>query len=201
VCCSAPVNKQAFAFEIRFPPEREVHELAHARLCVHMSLILQEPNPVLLAAADDVTRQRCMGALQAATTYSASSSLLDIASAAAITQNLTDMQSFRALNAVMAALGKTGVGGLDLNRSVDFNLRNIMLAMSLEELQDATVVSCELHFARTSTHHAYTHTLAREQTRTATFSAHTHTHTHRHARNRSQYVLSIVTPPPPVFSA
>lgn len=142
-----------------------------------MSLILQEPNPVILAAADDVTRQRCMGALQAATTDIASSSLLDIASAAAITQNLTDMQSFPALNAVMAALGKTGVGGLDLHQTVDFNLRNIMLAMRLEELKDATVVSCELHFARTSTHHAYTHTLAREQTvaHSHFLSAHSHT--------------------------
>ena len=67
-----------------------------------------------LAAADDATRQRCVRVIQAASAGGASSSLLHIASAAALTGELLKMKSLPAVNAVMAALGKADVGGLDL---------------------------------------------------------------------------------------
>ncbi len=54
-----------------------------------------------LAAADDVTRQRCMRIIQAAS----ASSLQDIASAAALTPGLRDLKSVAAVKAVIAALG------------------------------------------------------------------------------------------------
>ncbi len=57
-----------------------------------------------LAAADDATRQRCVRVIQAASA-GASSSLQDIASAAALTPGLGDMKSIAAMKAVIAALG------------------------------------------------------------------------------------------------
>jgi hypothetical protein len=73
--------------------------------------LLQGAKDVCLAAADDVTRQRCVRIIEAA---SASSSLLDIASSAALTPGLFMMRSVRAVNAVLAALGRPAVGGLDV---------------------------------------------------------------------------------------
>ncbi len=64
--------------------------------------MLQGAKDVCLAAADDVTRQRCMRIIQAA---SAASSLQDIALAAALTPGLGDMKSVAAVKAVFAALG------------------------------------------------------------------------------------------------
>jgi hypothetical protein len=77
-------------------------------------LCLQAPRDVCLAAADDVTRQRCVRVIQAASAGDDSSSLHHIASAVALTGELLKMKSLPALNAVMAALGKAEVGGLDL---------------------------------------------------------------------------------------
>ena len=77
-------------------------------------LCLQAPRTVCLAAADDATRQRCVRVIQAASAGGASSSLLHIASAAAVTGELLKMKSLPAVNAVMAALGKADVGGLDV---------------------------------------------------------------------------------------
>jgi hypothetical protein len=57
----------------------------------------------VLAAADDVTRQRCMRIIQAASA-GASSPLQDMASAAALTRDLLNMKSLPALQAVFAAL-------------------------------------------------------------------------------------------------
>ena len=57
----------------------------------------------MLAAADDVTRQRCMRIIQAAS--AGASPLQDIASAAALTPGLRDMKSVAAVKAVFAALG------------------------------------------------------------------------------------------------
>ncbi len=64
--------------------------------------MLQAAKDVCLAAADDVTRQRCVRIIEAA---SVSSSLLDIASSAALTRGLLDMKSLSAVKAVLAALG------------------------------------------------------------------------------------------------
>jgi hypothetical protein len=77
-------------------------------------LCLQAPRDVCLAAADDTTRQRCVRVIQAASAGGASSSLHHIASAAALTGELLKMKSLPAVNAVMTALGKAEVGGLDL---------------------------------------------------------------------------------------
>jgi hypothetical protein len=81
--CSAAVDGQAFAFEIKFPADRP----AHKDMC--------------LAATDDVTRQRCVRIIEAAS----ASSLPDIASSAALTRDLLDMKSLSAVKAVLAALG------------------------------------------------------------------------------------------------
>ena len=56
-----------------------------------------------LAAADDVTRQRCIRIIQAAS--AGASSLQDIASAAALSPGLGDMKSVAAVKAVFAVLG------------------------------------------------------------------------------------------------
>ncbi len=68
-----------------------------------------------LAAADDVTRQRCVRIIEAASAGGASSSLPDIASSAALTPGLFMMQSLPAVNAVLAALGRPAVINLDLS--------------------------------------------------------------------------------------
>jgi hypothetical protein len=67
----------------------------------------------VLAAEDDVTRQRCMRIIQAASA-GASSPLQDIASAVALTRDLAGMQNLSAVNAVLAALGRAAVKGLDV---------------------------------------------------------------------------------------
>ena len=66
-----------------------------------------------LAAADDVTRQRCVCIIRAASAGASSSSLHDIASTLALTPDLFAMRSLPALNAVLASLGKAAVAGLD----------------------------------------------------------------------------------------
>ncbi len=75
---------------------------------------LQAPRDMCLAATDDVTRQRCVRVIQAASAGGASSLLHHIASAAALTEELFKIKSLPAVNAVMAALGKAEVGGLDV---------------------------------------------------------------------------------------
>ena len=67
---------------------------------------MQAPRDVCLAAADDVTRQRCVRAIQAASAGGGCSSLQDIASSVAVSRDLIGMQSLPAVNAVLAALGK-----------------------------------------------------------------------------------------------
>jgi hypothetical protein len=89
------VDGQAFALEIKFPADRPAHK------------------DVCLAAADDVTRQRCVRIIEAASAGGASSSLPDIAASAALTSGLLTMRSLPAVNAVLAALGRPAVGGLD----------------------------------------------------------------------------------------
>ena len=65
--------------------------------------MLQGAKDVCLAAADDVTRQRCMRIIQAAS--AGASPLQDIASAAALSPGLGDMKSVAAVKAVFAVLG------------------------------------------------------------------------------------------------
>ena len=91
---------------------------------------MQAPKDVCLAAADDVTRQRCVRAIQAASAGSFSSSLQDIASAVALTRDLIGMQSLPAVNAVLAALGKAAAKGLDANSLKDagFDLSSLVKA-------------------------------------------------------------------------
>jgi hypothetical protein len=60
-----------------------------------------------LAAADDVTRQRCVRIIKAASAGAASSSLPDIALFVALTSGLLVMKSGAAIKAVLAALGVT----------------------------------------------------------------------------------------------
>jgi hypothetical protein len=68
---------------------------------------------IFLAAADDVTRQHCIYLLQASSKGGFSSSPQNIASAAALNRTLVSMQSLSAVNAVLMALGKATVTGLD----------------------------------------------------------------------------------------
>ena len=75
---------------------------------------LQGARDLCLAAADDVTRQRCVHVINAARAGATSSSLRDIASSAALTPDLFMMRSLLAVNAVLAALGRPAVGGLDV---------------------------------------------------------------------------------------
>ena len=82
--------------EIKFPADRPAHK------------------DVFLAAADDVTRQRCVRIIEAASAGGASSSLPDIAASAALTPGLFMMRSLPAVNAVLAALGRPAVKALDL---------------------------------------------------------------------------------------
>ena len=91
---------------------------------------MQAPKDVCLAAADDVTRQRCVRAIQAASAGSGCSSLQDIASSVAVTRDLIGMQSLPAVNAVLAALGKAAAKGLDANslKDVGFDLSSLVRA-------------------------------------------------------------------------
>ena len=91
---------------------------------------MQAPKDVCLAAADDVTRQRCVRAIQAASAGGGCSSLQDIASSVALTHDLIGMQSLPAVNAVLAALGKAAAKGLDVNslKGVGFNCRSLVRA-------------------------------------------------------------------------
>jgi hypothetical protein len=90
-----------------------VHQRVYVRACAHVTRTLQAPKDVCLAAADDVTRQRCVRAIQAASACGSCSSLQDIASVVALTPDLFWMQSLPAVNAVLAALGNAAAKGLD----------------------------------------------------------------------------------------
>jgi hypothetical protein len=87
--CSAPVDGQAFSFEIKFAAGS------------------QAANDVVLAAADEVTRQRCMRIIQAASQTARESSLEHIVSAVVLTRNLFCMKSAVALKFVLDASGIT----------------------------------------------------------------------------------------------
>lgn len=101
------MDGQAFAFEIKFPAGSKVPASAQARRVIASrspTSYLQAARDVVLAAADEVTRQRCMCIIRAASAGT-SSPLQDIASAAALTRNLLNMKSLPAVLAVLAALG------------------------------------------------------------------------------------------------
>ena len=75
---------------------------------------------MFLAAVDNVTRQCCVRIIEAASVGGASSlrDMREIASSVALSPDLFMMQSVPAVNAVLAALGRPAVGGLDA-RSLD----------------------------------------------------------------------------------
>jgi hypothetical protein len=87
------------------------HAMSHG-LRGHTSC-LQAARDVVLAAEDEVTRQRCMRIIQAASTGCSCSPLQSIASAVALTRDLLRIQSLSAVNNVLAALGKAAVDALD----------------------------------------------------------------------------------------
>jgi hypothetical protein len=58
-----------------------------------------------LAAADEITRQRCICIIEAASSGTAMSSVHDIALTVALTRDLLKIKSFAAIQAVLAALG------------------------------------------------------------------------------------------------
>jgi len=102
-----------------------------AHSCVLMShAILQAPNDVCLASADDATRQRCVRIMQAAASASVSSSLQDIASAVALTRDLIGIKSLPAVNAVLAGLGKAAAKGLDVKSLIEagFDVKELQTA-------------------------------------------------------------------------
>ena len=134
------MDGQAFAFEITFGAGSQVPASAQAR-CVTASRshtsCLQAARDVVLAAADEVTRHRCMRIIRAASAGT-SSMLQDIASAAALTPCLLGMQDLSAVNAVLAALGKTAVKGL--------GFRSLKLAGFTEV--EAKAAGCDFASAR-----------------------------------------------------
>ena len=89
---------------------------------------MQAPKDVCLAAADDVTRQRCVRAIQAASAGGGCSSLQDIASSVALSRDLIGMQSLPAVNAVLAALGKAAAKGLDAMKDLGFDAQELKAA-------------------------------------------------------------------------
>jgi hypothetical protein len=82
-----------------------------ARITLVTHWMVQGAKDVCLAAADDVTRQRCLRIIEAASASWASP--LDIAASAALTPGLFMLRSLPAANAVLAALGKPAVAALD----------------------------------------------------------------------------------------
>jgi len=84
------------------------------------TLPLQAPRDLLLAADDEVTRQRCLRIMQAACADSISTTLQSIASAAALTRNLFCMKSAAAVTAVLSALS-VGMNEVSFN-AINFNL-------------------------------------------------------------------------------
>ncbi len=120
-----------------------------------------------LAAADDATRQRCVHALQAASAGSLSSSLQGIASAVALTHDLSGM-SLSAVNAVLAALGKAANKGLDAKslKEAGFDVKVLKAAgFDLTALQaacfsirDITFVGMESEFCIVSSPLRIAHT-------------------------------------------
>lgn len=88
--CSAPIDMQRFAFEIKFP------------------VGYRAPKTMYLAAADDITRHYCIRAIQA----SSAGSVGVIPSAVALSSNLL-AQGLPAVNTVLSVLGQDAVKALD----------------------------------------------------------------------------------------
>jgi hypothetical protein len=104
--CSTVVDGQAFAFEIKFPLALPLPGFLHfLREGTSHPADDRAHKNVFLAAADDVTRQRCVRMIEAASESRYSSSLRDIASSVALTRGLLDTKSVSAVKAVLEALG------------------------------------------------------------------------------------------------
>lgn len=83
-----------------------------ARICSVDYTSCSQARDVILAAADEITRQHCMRIIQAASAC-VSPQLKDIASTVALTPGLFRLHDLSALNAVQHALGRGAVHGLD----------------------------------------------------------------------------------------
>lgn len=99
----------------------------------------QASKDVVLAAEDEVTRQRCMRIIEAAGTDA--SPLQNIASAMALTRDLLDMNCLSAIKAVLTALG-VPMSDPSLN-SVGLDLPSLKAA----GFDAAAFVSCEYDWA------------------------------------------------------
>jgi hypothetical protein len=107
----------------------------------HMSP-LQAARDMLLAAADEVTRQRCMRIIDAAS-VAPSSPLQDIAAATALTRDLLNLQKLSAVNAVLAALGRAAVKGLDVLSLIEGFGYDAMAALGCDA-SSMILVSCSV---------------------------------------------------------
>ncbi len=97
---SESVHSQLFAFSIQVRPT------AYGE---------PPPDEIILAAEDEVSRQRCVGALRAAIYGDTGAFTNDIASAVAITPLLIGMRNLSAFNNVAVLLGRPTASGLDVN--------------------------------------------------------------------------------------
>ena len=106
--------------------------------------MLQGAKDLCLAAADDLTRQRCVRMIEAASASWTSPS--DIASSAALTPGLFMMRSVLAANSVLAALGRPTVAALDLP-SLDAAGWHVDVPLLLEFGYDAVkAAGCDVSF-------------------------------------------------------
>ncbi len=106
--CSAPVDGQAFAFEIKFNPAGDqVLSSAPSRRITTLrshTLSLQTRKSLILATDDEDTRRHCMLVIEAASAH-ASLPLQGIALSLALTPGLLGMNNLSVIKAVLAALG------------------------------------------------------------------------------------------------
>jgi hypothetical protein len=105
VLCREAINGQDFVFEIHLSARDKVTSTQHTLVLTIYSHNLQQPaRNLFLAASDDVTRQRCVRIIQAASTCSLSSHPQEIAPAAALSSDLLGMKSVKAIKTVLSAL-------------------------------------------------------------------------------------------------
>ena len=94
---SESVHSQLFAFSIQVRPAYGA----------------TPPDEIFLAAEDEVSRQRCVGALRAAIYGDTGAFINDIASAVAFTPHLIGMRNLSTFNNVASLLGRPAASGLD----------------------------------------------------------------------------------------
>ncbi len=103
--CREAMNGQDFVFEIHLCARDKVTSTQHTLVLKLFSHHLQQAaRHLFLAASDDVTRQRCVRIIQAASACSLSSHPQDIAPAAALSSDLMSMKSVKAIKTILSAL-------------------------------------------------------------------------------------------------